>query len=220
MSISTHIRSASVAVLAMLIAGLVGLGSAPALAGDHVSRADVHWLWDPATPIGNSKLVRSPNGISADYHSDWLYPGHAMTLWFIVFNNPAACANRPCQLGDFFNPDAMADFLVGGGVVTGQGRTTVGGHLGVGDASGSGFPEIGLPFLARGLTNPMGADVILALHSHGPKRRGQDLVAQIGSYTGGCDLFLGPDGFAAGPADVPVNDGECSTISLASHQGN
>ena len=71
-----------------------------------------------------------------------------------------------------------------------------------------------------GLTNPMGADVILALHSHGPKRRGQDLVAQIGSYTGGCDLFLGPDGFAAGPADVPVNDGECSTISLASHQGN
>lgn len=220
MSTTTQFRSAIVVALTVFTAGFASLGSAPAVAHDQVSHADVHWLWDPVTTVGNSRLVRSPKGISANYQTEGLYPGHAMTLWFIVFNNPAACASRPCQLGDFFNPDAMADFLVGGGAVTGRGRTTVGGHLRVGDASGSGFPEIGLPSLARGLTNPMGADVILALHSHGPKRSGQDLVAQISSYTGGCDIFLGPDGFSAGPGDVPVNDGECSTISLASHLGD
>lgn len=212
--IGTILLSAMSIICAAFAIGQSGV----AHAGGHVSDSPVYWLWDQGgTPVGTSKLVRTPNGISAMYRTADLPAGHAMTLWFIVFNNPAACATTPCTLADFETPEAAADFLVGGGVVTGGGRTTIGGHLRAGDNSGSGYIEFGLPQFAVGLTNPLGADVILALHSHGPKRSGRDLVAQISSFLGGCDVFLGPGGFAGGPSDLPAADGECSTIQVSTH---
>lgn len=200
--------------------GAMGMGQSPtAVAGGHVSHSDVYWMWDQGgTSIGHSKLVRTPNGITAVYTTGDLPAGHAMTLWFIVFNNPAACATSPCTLADFESPEVMADFLVGGGNVTGGGTTTIGGHLNVGDTSGSGFNEFGIPEAAVGLVNPMVAEVLLALHSHGPAQTGQTLAAQISSFLGGCEVFLGPGGFASGPQDVPVNDGECSTMQASHHQ--
>ena len=93
-----------------------------------------------------------------------------------------------------------------------------------GETSTSGWAELaaigGAPaaFITP-LTNPYGAQVILALHSHGPMQSGQNLVAQMSSYLGGCDLpFLGDaSGFAASSADIPASPGECSTIQLAFH---
>jgi hypothetical protein len=118
-----------------------------------------------------------------------------------------------------FNPDADADFLLAAGHVTGNGpAATFSGYLPVGDASGSGMPEIGFPELALGLLDPLNAEVMLALHSHGPAMSGQTLVDQISSFTGGCTSFLGTNGFANGPADIPANPGECSTFQLSVHQ--
>jgi hypothetical protein len=112
----------------------------------------------------------------------------------------------------------MFDALYGGGhVIGGSGAAVFGGHLAVGDASGSLFLEVGGP-PPVGLQNPLGAEVFLMLHSHGPAGRGRVLKEQISSFTGGCQVFLGPGGVAAGPGDVPDAAGECSTTQVAIHQ--
>jgi hypothetical protein len=186
------------------------------------SSQPVIWTWDPTTPIGVSTLVRTDGGLSATFHSAGLPAGQAVTLWFIVFNNPSACTSDPCSIDDLVgNEDAEGDFLVGGGHVIGGGdQVNLGGALRVGDTSGSGFIEMGAPGRAIGLTNPRGAEVHLALHSHGPAVTGQTLAEQISSFTGGCvGPFLGgADGIADGPGDVPDAVGECSTLQVSVHR--
>lgn len=184
------------------------------------SSSQASWWWDGRQVVGSSKLNRGKSGINARFQATGLPAGQAVTLWYIIFNNPAGCATSPCSVpADVFNPDAEADFLWGGGHVVGaSGNATFAGRLKVGDTSGSGMNEIGFPELAIGLTDPNGAEVLLALHSHGPALTGQALKDQLTSYTGGCDLFVGPDGFAAGPSDVPDQIGECSTIQRSLHQ--
>lgn len=215
-------RSRKVLMSTALMIALI-VTSTAAVAADppeHQSTSEVSWWWDDAAVTGEAMLVRTPNGISANFHTSELYAGQAMTLWFIIFNNPAGCSTSPCTIPeDIFNPAAEADFLLAGGNVTGDsGQATFAGHLAVGDTSGSGMPEIGMPELALGLLDPMAVEVHLALHSHGPKQKGQELVAQISSFTGGCVDFLGPNGFASGWDDVPDEDGECSTMQRSVHQ--
>ena len=209
-----------IVLFGLLLAMLALVAVLPAAANDHRSTENVYWWWDGATVIGSSTLTRTPNGISANYQTTGLASGQAMTSWFIVFNNPDGCNNDPCAAPeDVFNPDADADFLLAAGHVTGNGpAATFSGYLPVGDASGSGMPEIGFPELALGLLDPLNAEVMLALHSHGPAMSGQTLVDQISSFTGGCTSFLGTNGFANGPADIPANPGECSTFQLSVHQ--
>ena len=216
-------RSSTYIVLfGLTLAMLATIAVLPAAAGepDHRSTEYIYWWWDGATVIGSSTLTRTPNGISANYRTSGLPAGQAMTLWFIVFNNPDGCNNDPCAAPeDVFNPDADADFLLAAGHVTGNGPTaTFSGYLPVGDASGSGMPEVGYPELALGLLDPMNAEVMLALHSHGLAMTGQTLAEQISSFTGGCTKFLGTNGFAGGPADIPVGKGECSTFQSSIHQ--
>lgn len=197
--------------------------SAPAAAeSSDSSTQPVVQIWD-GTALGQSTLVRTDSGISASYRSSAVPAGQAVTLWFVIFNNPSACAG-PCGAADlFFNPAAGGDFLVGAGhVIGGSGTANFGASLKVGDTSGSAFPEIGMPERSVGLTNPRGAQVALLLHSHGPKLTGPDLVAQLSTFTGGClvfqgDLELPGSGLADGPEDVPDAIGECSTIQASVH---
>lgn len=213
--------------IALALAGLMSmtLGMGAALASPAArSTQPVVLLWDQTTIVGTSTLVRTDRGISASVRTSGLPAGQALTLWFVVFNNPAACA-ATCGLADLlFNLDAEGDFLVGAGHVVGDdGMAGFGGHLQVGDISGSAFPEIGMPDRPIGLTNPWGAQVSLLLHSHGPAVTGEMLKAQISSFTGGCAVFLGDlelpgSGIADGPEDVPDAVGECSTIQGALHQ--
>lgn len=205
-------------IIAVVTFAAMQVASAVA-AGANKSTEDVTWWWDADNSIGSAKLVRQDNGLNANFKTSDLPAGQAVTLWFIVFNNPAGCATSPCSIpADVFNPAAQADFLHGGGHVTGGGMNTFAGHLSVGDISGSGMLEIGFPELAIGLLDPQAAEVHLALHSHGPALTGQDLVAQLSSFTGGCVTFNGPDGFAASMDDVPDAEGECSTIQRSVHQ--
>lgn len=180
----------------------------------------VYSTWDSATVLGRSALVRNDNGVSATFQTSDLPPGQAITLWFGVFNNPAACATHPCTAADAGNPDTQADFLWAGGHIVGEsGKGAFAGHLSVGDASGSVFVEFGMPQAAVGLLDPWNAEILLLLHSHGPALTGQALKHQLTSFLGGCDVFLGgADGFAEGPADIPANVGECSTFQGSIHQ--
>jgi len=118
---------------------------------------------------------------------------------------------------DVMNPDVQADFhYAGGHVIGGSGRGNFGGHLAVGDTSGSGLAELGASPVP--LLDPYKAEVTIALHSHGPAVPGQVLKAQLTSFLGGCETFLGPDGLADGPEDMPVAVGECSTFQFSVHE--
>jgi hypothetical protein len=185
--------------------------------GPNVSTSSVFWTWDPATVLGTSRLVRTGEGISASLQSSGMPAGQTVTMWFVVFNYPEFCASSPCSDADIPNPDVKFDALYAGGhVIGGSGTANVGGRLAVGDTSGSLFTEQGMP--AAGLLNPLGAEVFLMLHVHGPAGTGQLLKEQISSFLGGCETFLGPGGVADGPEDVPVAAGECSTIQVSIHQ--
>ena len=106
--------------------------------------------------------------------------------------------------------------------MVGAGTTTFAGHLQAGDTGASGKAELAAagvaPVVAVPLTDVDGAEVVLALHDHGPADSGQTLRAQLSSFLGGCSTFNGPDGFAAGPADIPDAMGECSTFQRSLHE--
>ncbi|WP_405226713.1 hypothetical protein [Lentisalinibacter sediminis] len=194
------------------------------------SSSPVFWMWEfppAATAVGTSSLLRTRNGLNARFQTTGLPAGHAVTLWIMFFNNPRACrpAGAPCAANpDNINPSTGFDFHYVGGHIVNANKTTIAGHLSVGELSTSGWAELAgtgaLTPLPTPLTNPLGAEVILAIHSHGPAATGQLLKEQTSSYLGGCILpFLGDpmSGFALGPGDVPAISGECSTIQQSLH---
>lgn len=216
-------RRVGVLAAAMVVSLALSASPASGTVPADVSGADVHWWWDAEASVGTSQLVRTDAGISARVTTSGLPAGQAVTLWFIIFNHPAGCSTRPCSIpADVFNDAAGADFYFGGGhVVGGADSTSFGGHLAVGQTRGSGKAELaeaGVGFFeAVPLTAPRAAEVVLALHSHGPALTGPALAHQISSFLGGCQRFNGPDGFAAGPGDIPDAQGECSTLQYSRH---
>jgi hypothetical protein len=213
---------------------LAGIGNV-AHASEHRSSSPVFWMWEmppAATPLGASSLVRTPNGLNARFQTTGLQAGHAVTLWIMFFNNPEHCSSVPCAANpaNIFNPLTGFDFHYAGGHIVNAHRATISGHLPVGELSTSGgqdLADLGLPAAGVALTNPIGAEVILAIHSHGPAGTGQLLKEQISSYLGGCDIALATGslftvgdpvtGFARGSFDIPAYPGECSTIQQSLH---
>lgn len=214
-------KSLSFACVLTLILALLIVPGAHAGGDTSVSWERIYWTWNDNKVIGYSKLIRSEAGLTAKVETRGLGKFNAFTLWFVVFNNPDACATDPCTVADLVNPAAEGDFLYGGGIVTSGGYTRFSGKLDTGDSSGSGTPEIGAPpEAAIGLTNPMGADVLLAIHSHGPATSGAGLQSQLSSFSGGCvPPFLGDAfGWAEGRSDIPQAEGECSTLQVSTHE--
>jgi hypothetical protein len=144
----------------------------------------------------------------------------------MFFDNPGACTvayacNPDIDVG---KPGVRFDFHYAGARIVHHNRTTFVGYLPVNEVSTSGFAELAdigaapADFVTP-LTNPKGAQVILALHSHGPAQQGAELYEQLTSYLGGCNLpFLGDlNGFAQSYSDIPASEGECSTVQVSFH---
>ena len=209
--------------LAIVAIGLLAVAPALAKGPEQISTADVVWTFNEAdypNPAGTSTLIRNKNGISANYTTSGLTPGHTATVWFIVFNNPDLCSDPGCGVDDLGDTPAQGDFLLTSGHVIGSdGKATFSGNLEEGDVSGSGLLEVACAECGIGLQDAEKALVVLALHSHGPAMEGQDLKAQISSYTGGCEVYqgVGPDNFAGSSSDIPDGPGECSTMQVSPH---
>lgn len=112
----------------------------------------------------SSTLVRNGSGVAMTLRTSELRPGDAVTVWWVVFNNPSACTaghfGLHCGPGDLGRPETGASVLYAAGhVIGGDGTGDFGGHLPVGDTSGALF--------GPGLTNPAGADIHLVVHDHG-----------------------------------------------------
>lgn len=213
-------------LLAIVGSGLVLASSSAVLASDHVSSSPPFWTFAAPPPAGDTRLIRTPQGLTAQFKTTGLTAGHVVTLWIMFFDNPEAClVPGACNpIDDIGRPGVRFDFHYAGGHIVNGRKTTISGHLQVGETSTSGWAELveigaAPPFFVTPLTNPSGAQVTLALHSHGPAQTGQTRVEQMSSYLGGCNLpFLGDAaGFAQSADDIPAMPGECSTIQLAIH---
>lgn len=156
------------------ITGLLLAGTSTAAAAQP-ERADV-WDQGGLTVLAQdgAQLVRQQNGISMSFAmpapepGSYLYPvgtemGHpeVFTLWAFVFNYPENCVGG-CGGDDMSNPAVGFGAYNPGGHVNSGAVLNLAGRVGVGDPAG------GPPGSAvTDLSNPMGAEVHLAVTSHG-----------------------------------------------------
>ena len=171
-----------------------------------------------------ASLTRTPNGVNSMFVTNGLEPGHAYTLWMILYNEPSECytAPGPCTDDDMWNDAAKPDFLyVTGRIANGTGRATFSGRTRVGDVSGTVQVVAGLP--SYGLINPASAEIQLYVHHHGEKIP-EFMPDMIQTLAGGCqDAGTGPDtpwtdysispGYGGEYGELGPN--ECATIQAA-----
>jgi hypothetical protein len=139
----------------------------------------------------SSTLRRTPNGVSWTFKTNGLQPGHAYTMWVVVFNNPEACVDG-CGLDDLFREGAATTLAYGGGHVVGpSGEATFSGHLQVGDTSGFPLdsPFVGLPGQNLGLVDAQKAEIHLVVRDHGEVIPGQ-LHEQLHTFSGGSGVNI------------------------------
>jgi hypothetical protein len=169
------------ATLALLCSVLIG--------GTTAARSDRQTtavMWHPQTgltgPVGSgaaAQLVRRDGGLSFEMSTAQLRPGHAYTVWFVVINNPQACAASPCSGPDILqNPDTASQVTYGAGHISGKGgRGGFGGSFQVGSLDGW-LPD-------AELSAPRTAEIQLVLNDHGPVLKGY-LPEMIQTYRTGC----------------------------------
>jgi len=175
-------RSIARSAALSFVLGLSIVGGVAARA-DHQS-APV--MWHPQTGLSGAvasgaqaSLVRRPDGVSFGIRTEQLRPGHAYTVWFVVINNPSACAASPCS-----GPDIVLNSATDSQVTYGAGH--ISGGSGRGGFAGSfqaGAIEGWLP--DGGLWDPMTAEIQLVLNDHGAKLHAY-MSDMTHTYRAGC----------------------------------
>jgi len=114
------------------------------------------------TVVGTSTLTRTGSGVSFSLQTAGLQAGHAVTIWWMVFN-----------------PDGpLSVQYAAGHVIDEGGAAEFGGHLSVGDTDG-------VINNGPGLLDALGANVVLVVRDHGPKDPGS-VEEQIHTF-GACN---------------------------------
>ena len=118
--------------------------------------------------VGTSVAVRGAGAVTATLRTHGLEPGHAYTVWAVIFNDPAHCVDG-CDGSDLANPE------VGGVSVLATGGVARRDHR-----------QFRLRLAGTdGLENPAGAEIHLVVRSHGPAIAGL-IGEQISTLNGGC----------------------------------
>ena len=81
----------------------------PADADD--SDVDVFIIGEPTMVVGSATLDRDDIGVRVKIETSSLEPGDAHTVWWVIFNNPDACAGPVCAGTDLGNPDVKGAVL-------------------------------------------------------------------------------------------------------------
>ncbi|MEM9516904.1 MAG: hypothetical protein AAGA42_18800 [Actinomycetota bacterium] len=220
MSTKRYLRAALIG-LGVVVAAIAAVGVASAVRddGSTTSTASVYAFAEPDREVGASTLERYDDRVTSEFDASSTPPNEAYTLWWVVFNDPQACVDE-CDAGDLFidgDPsvglnDAQidaADIVAAyatGDVSTADGTLVLQSELDANEPAGT--REI---IFGEGATlkDPGGAEVHLVARSHGPAI--DDIVdEQIGSFGGGCDVFLNPP-------SQPSAVGECADVLFAVH---
>lgn len=145
----------------------------------------------PVIPGAAGTVLRGKNGVNASMSTHGLTPGHAYTLWVVVFNHPAECTvPNACSVADALanDPAVAVDLIFGGGhAVGGSGKATFAGRVGLGDLGLRGY----------GLLDILEPEIHLVVRDHGPKLPGN---AQLSEFGGGCDVYACANVQAAFPS--------------------
>lgn len=174
-----------VLIMALVAAFALALLAPRPVAADPAGIKHTNVNWHPQSGEGqvagaSARLVRTGEGVTFTFNARELNPGHVYTIWFIVVNDPHACATAPCTAADIIlNPGGVdSDVTYGAGHVAGSsGQASFSGHISAGDLPGSWF--------GNGFSNPRGGEIHLTLNDHGP------LIPHLAdnmihSYRGGC----------------------------------
>ena len=163
--------------------------------------------------VGDARLVRTDTGVGYNLRTSDLEKGHAISIWWVIFNNREYCATDPCGIADLFvdfptdltpNPDVDPAVMSGGGhVVGGSGNAGFAGHLNEGQITN----EHPLFLDGPGLIDARTAEIHLVVRSHGPVQPGLN-HGMFNSFEEGCEVFL-PAG------SVPEAVGECADQQFA-----
>jgi len=201
--------------LGAALAVLLGLSAA----GGVAARADhqtVPVMWHPQTglsgsvaPDAQATLLRRPDGVSFAIRTEQLRPHHAYTVWFVVINNPSACAATPCSGPDIvLNPNTDSQVTYGAGHVSG-GR----GMAGFAGAFQAGSIVGWLP--NGGLWDPLTAEIQLVLNDHGPMLPAY-MPEMTHTYRAGCtDASLPPIFPDSAIADGTPGPNACQLYQVA-----
>lgn len=145
-----------------------------------------------------SQLRTGDEGAHFILHTSDLEPGHTVTVWYVIFNNPTECSHPEgplrCGPGDLppFGGDDSAETSVvyaAGHQVGTSGPTSFAGSLQTGDTDGS--------LWGPGLTNPLRADIHLVVRDHGR---------------------LAPQQRAAGIHDFGTCSPDCVDVQFSAHE--
>lgn len=151
--------------------------------------------WNPLPLLGaGSVLTRQASGVSIWFNTNSLPRGHAVTLWWFVFNHPENCTHGTvlghCGPHDLAilggDPSVESSLVFGTGrVVDRWGLASFSSSLSAGDTSSAAF--------GPGVTNASGAEIHVGLRDDGVATA----PPQLGfSICGGCPFVQ----FSAFPA--------------------
>lgn len=175
----------------------------------------------PDDPVGTSTVKRGDDSIHMNMRAEGMAPRDTFTVWWVVFNNPDACSPPGCGSDDIFvdgdsaNPlddeqIAAADIVAAyatGKVTSPAGKVNMSATVRANESAGTREIIFGQGATVKDTRN---AEVHLVARSHGPAVPGM-VHEQIGSFAGGCDVFLDPPEIADDP-------GECVDLLFAVHQ--
>jgi len=147
-------------------------------------------------PAAGASLSRNNDGVFGTISSSGLTPGHVVTFWWAIYNNPEYCANTACAPPDLNNPAVNGSLQYGGGTIADLGgRVKFSGYLAVGDNTGFYLNPM-FPFMPNpspGIVSAKKAQIHLALRSHGfPNADPAILQQQLTSFPGGCSVASPP----------------------------
>ena len=133
--------------------------------------------WKVPTPKPGSYTYPDP----APTHPA-IEPGspEVFTLWMFVFDHPELCSDGMCDGNDIGDTPALGSVYQADGEIAYKHQLTMGGKVRLGQT-----PNAGL-----GLSNPLGAEVHVAMAPHGQAAGGAGLITQLNSPAGSPPLWF------------------------------
>ena len=147
--------------------------------GAKLSRTDhsIEVKWKVPTPEPGSYTYPDP----APTHPP-IGPGNpeVFTLWMFVFDHPELCSDGVCDGNDIGATPARGSVYQLDGEIARKNKLKMGGKVRLGQA-----PAAGL-----GVSNPLGAEVHVAMAPHGQAADGDGLVTQLNTPAGSPPLWF------------------------------
>lgn len=147
-------------------------------------------------PQAGASLASNNEGVLGTISTSGLTPGHVITLWWAIFNNPEFCATTICAPSDLNNSAVNGSLQFGGGTIADAGgRASFTGFLAERDNTGfyllPQFPF--MPNPAPGIVNTKKAQIHLVIRTHGMASSDPTtLNQQLTTFAGGCSIVPNP----------------------------